>query len=64
MVRPKVFADFHNVDRQGRLRLNCVGTVEDLSRQRISLSDGAPLTFYSEDLEVDGIVRFSDEENI
>ena len=30
MVKPKVYADFHNADANGRLRLNCVGTVEDL----------------------------------
>ena len=25
MNHPKVFADFHNADAQGRLRLNCIG---------------------------------------
>lgn len=30
-------ADFHNADVQGRLRLNCIGTVEDLARQNIEL---------------------------
>ena len=28
MNKPRVFADFHNADPQGRLRLNCMGTVE------------------------------------
>jgi hypothetical protein len=64
MDRPRVFADFHNADRLGRLRLNCIGTVEDLSRKQINLSDGIALTFYSEDVEVDGTVRYSDEEKI
>ena len=41
MNRPRVFADFHNADPKGRLRLNCVGTVEDLTCQKISLRDGA-----------------------
>ena len=25
---PKIYADFHNADSQGRLRLNCVGTMD------------------------------------
>ena len=42
MVKPKVYADFHNADANGRLRLNCVGTVEDLARQGVALRDGMP----------------------
>jgi hypothetical protein len=64
MNKPRVFADFHNADTQGRLRLNCIGTVEDLARQQISLQDGQSLVLYSEDLEVDGVVRYSEEENL
>jgi hypothetical protein len=72
MVKPKVYADFHNADANGRLRLNCVGTVEDLARQGITLRDGMPLTLYSDDVDpngqldelvVDGVVSFSDEEH-
>ena len=58
----RVFADFHNADVQGRLRLNCIGTVEDLAHQKIALQDGQLLTLYSEDLEVDGVVQYSTEE--
>ena len=64
MNRPKVFADFHNADAQGRLRLNCIGTVEDLAQQQIVLRDGLPLTFYSEELEVEGVVQYSTDENV
>ena len=64
MKKLRVFADFHNADVQGRLRLNCIGTVEDLASQNIELQDGQLLTFYSEDLEVEGIVQYSSEENI
>jgi hypothetical protein len=32
-----VFVDFHNADEQGRLRLNCVGTIEDLAQQQAGL---------------------------
>ena len=64
MNKPRVSADFHNADAQGRLRLNCAGTVEDLACQKIFLTEGQPLILYSEDLEVDGIVRYSQKENL
>jgi hypothetical protein len=64
MKTPKVFADFHNADVQGRLRLNCIGTVEDLARQNIELQDGHLLTLYSEELEVEGVVQYSSEEKL
>ncbi len=64
MDKPRVFADFQNADAQGRLRLNCIGTVEDLARQRIALRDGQWFTLYSEELAVDGQVHFSTEENL
>ena len=71
MVKPKIYADFHNADSLGRLRLNCVGTVEDLARQQIELRGGLILTLYSEDLDAagqpdellaDGVVSFSKED--
>jgi hypothetical protein len=64
MNHPKVFADFHNADAHGRLRLNCIGTVEDLAQQQVVLRDGLPLTFYSEELEVEGVVQYSTDENV
>ncbi|MBD2526150.1 MULTISPECIES: hypothetical protein [unclassified Nostoc] len=64
MINPRVFADFHNADAEGRLRLNCIGTIEDLANQSIELRDGQLLTIYSEDLEVDGVVQFSEEEKL
>ena len=60
----RVFADFHNADAQGRLRLNCIGTVEDLAHQHIVLQDGLDLILYSEELEVEGVVQYSTEENL
>ena len=64
MNYPRIFADFHNADEQGRLRLNCVGTIEDLSHQNIKLQDGQLLALYDEELEVDGVVQYSEEENL
>jgi len=68
----KVYADFHNADAHGRLRLNCVGTLEDLSRQRIELHEGLLLTLYADDLDdkgrldellADGVVGYSEDEH-
>jgi hypothetical protein len=64
MSYPRVFADFHNADVEGRLRLNCIGTNEDLARHHIELKDGQLLTLYSEDVEVDGTVQYSDMEKM
>ena len=64
MNKLRVFADFHNADVQGRVRLNCTGTVADLQRQGIVLRDGQPLIIYSEELEVEGIVHYSEEEKL
>lgn len=64
MSCPRIFADFHNADEQSRLRLSCVGTIEDLSRQNIKLQNGQLLTIYSEELEVDGVVQYSEEESL
>ena len=70
MVKPRIYADFHNADSQGHLRLNCIGTIEDLAQQHIDLIEGLFLTLYSDDLDdqgqldelrVDGVVSFSDE---
>jgi hypothetical protein len=72
MTKPRIYADFHNADARGRLRLNSVGTIEDLARQQIELREGLPLTLYSDDLDdqgaldkllVDGVVSFSKEED-
>ncbi len=61
---PRVFVDFHNADAQGRLRLNCIGTLEDLSIQKVELQSGQKLTLYSEDLEVEGVVDYSHSEHL
>ena len=64
MDNPRIYADFQNADAQGRLRLNCVGTMEDLAQQQITLRERQWLTLYSEDLEVEAQVAFSTEENV
>ena len=72
MNESHVYADFHNADAKGRLRLNCVGTKEDLTRQQIQLREGLVLTLYSDDadehgqpaeLQVAGVVEYSQDES-
>ena len=60
----RVFADFHNADVKGRIRLSCVGTTADLKRQGIVLREGQSLIIYSEELEVEGVVHYSKEEKL
>lgn len=64
MSNLKVYADFQNADRQGRVRLNCVGTVEDLAQHQIVLQEGLVLTLYSEELEAEGRVHYSTDERL
>ncbi len=67
MSRPRVYADFQNVDDENRLRLTCAGTTQDLQRQGLQLQEGLVLTFYSNDaddqgqpneLRVEGVVHY------
>jgi hypothetical protein len=37
---PRVFVDFHNSDKKGRLRLNTVGTIQDLNQLGLVLREG------------------------
>jgi len=48
-MHPRIYADFHNADARGRLRLNCIGTMKDLSKQQVSLREGLILTLYADD---------------
>jgi hypothetical protein len=59
-----IFADFHNADPQGRVRLNTVGSIEDLGRLGVTLVDGLRLTIHDEELEADAEVAYSADEGI
>ena len=65
MPTPSIHADFMNADTQGRLRLTCVGTTEDLARLGIRLVEGLHIIVTDDDeLEADGEVVYSTEEHI
>lgn len=61
---PRIFVDFGNADDRGRIRLNCVRTIEDLAQLKIQLHDGLALIMYGEEIEVPGVVCWSEKENI
>jgi hypothetical protein len=71
MAVPRIYADFHNADSQGRLRLVCTGTALDLAKQQVQLAPGVRVLLYADDsddqqrpdeLEVAGVVEYSAEE--
>jgi hypothetical protein len=61
---PRVFVDFHNSDRNGRVRLNCVGTLQDLNRLGITLREGTKMILCCLELETEGTVTYSTEEGL
>jgi hypothetical protein len=62
--KPRIYVDFHNSDRHGRVRLNTVGTIEDLNSLGLVLCNGLHATFYCFELEQDGEVAYSHEEHL
>ncbi len=64
MGKPTVYADFNNGDPRGRLRLSCLGTMQDLTRLGITLRDGMELTVTDyEGLEADAVAHYSADES-
>jgi hypothetical protein len=64
MAAPSIYADFMNADPHGRVRLNTVGTIEDVSRHGIQLVNGLRVVVHDDELEADGEVAYSDTEHI
>jgi len=61
---PRIFVDFNNSDPQGRVRLNCVGTVNDLAEQKIILREGMLLLLSCSELESEGVASYSSSEGL
>jgi hypothetical protein len=65
-----IYADFHNVDPEGRIRLNTIGTLEDLARHNLKFTHGQSIQLYTDDgdsekgLMISGTVEFSESESI
>jgi hypothetical protein len=63
--------DFQNADAKGRVRLNSVGTINDLASQQVALQPGLVVDLYAEDadehgrlqrLVAGGVVEYSSDE--
>lgn len=62
---PRVFADFQGADPLGRIRLIAKGTLEDIARLDLTLSEGMELLLHDgEEFQTRGIVRYSKVERI
>jgi mRNA-degrading endonuclease RelE of RelBE toxin-antitoxin system len=72
MKSPEIYADYHNVDDENRVRLTSVGTRRDLTKHGLELRDGLAVTIYMDDgddagnrddLMADAIVRYNAKES-
>lgn len=59
---PVIRVDFQNSDKGGNVRLNTVGSVQDLSRQGIVLREGLVLRLVDGELTATGRVTRSEED--
>jgi hypothetical protein len=62
--KPRVSVDFQNCDVLGRVRLNTVGTLQDLNNLGVVLQEGLEVHLYCMELEGDGTVTYSKEETL
>ena len=62
---PRLYVDFNNADPAGRIRLNSMGTIQDLHVQKFRLASDAELILHDDgDLEAVGVVVWSEDEKI
>ena len=64
MSLSKIYADFNNADRHGRLRLATRGSEEDIRAKNLELLNGMKIIVYDDELSAEAEVVFSEEENI
>jgi hypothetical protein len=64
MDKPKIYADFNNLDKEGRLRLITSGSLEDICNQKTELFPGMNIIVYDDEFSIDGEVAFSADEEI
>jgi len=64
MTSPRIFGDFNNMDRLGRVRLNVAGSQEGLARLTDSLSLRPAVVVHDDDLEADAVIEWSETERI
>jgi hypothetical protein len=63
MSRHRIFADFNNADRNGRVRLNTHGALDDIARNGIHIAEGMTVLLDDyEGIQSTGIVRWDEHE--
>lgn len=60
----RIYVDFQNLDPSGRVRLNTIGSIEDLNRQGFILRTGLAVRLYGDEFEAPGTLEFSEQEHI
>ena len=60
----KLFVDFNNADRLGRVRLNTHGTFADIDRLNIELKENMQVLLNDDTLTTIGNIKYSREEKI
>jgi hypothetical protein len=61
----RIYADFHNADRKGRVRLNTNGSIRDIAQKNIKLEEGKKIILDSKDgIVTIGTLTFSTDENM
>jgi hypothetical protein len=61
---PSVRVDFQTADSDGRVRLNTVGSLTDIERQRMKLQPGLRLLLVDAELSAAGQVAWSEDEQL
>ena len=54
MSEARIYADFQNLDDQNRIRLDSIGTREDLDRSGLDLREGLRISLYTDDADDEG----------
>jgi hypothetical protein len=61
---PRIYADFNNCYREGRVRLNCNGSKADFDRLGMRLHEGMNVIVSDFELEVAAVTTFLTEDSI
>ncbi|MFZ2959788.1 MAG: hypothetical protein WA705_23145 [Candidatus Ozemobacteraceae bacterium] len=56
----RIWGDFNSRDEEDRIRLNTVGSLEDLDKYPKQIRGGLRIIVFDDDFEVDGILEFSE----
>lgn len=60
----EIFVDYQNRDPEGRFRLTCIGTINDLWKAGVKLRPGLKLMLVFDEFRVPGTVEYSETEHI